>query len=313
MNRSHLLYGFFLFFFSGSIAQLVPSINENIPHLVTIGKNASLSFGDDDHKQAFFFAIPVSHKSSFYIRIYDPGTGGELDEQFGAFDTKTKFSFYGGSSVYSSCKGKDAPRLSEMPFGDELYSQVYGNEEKYDSSWHTIGPFNPSEGEYVESFDAYVIKVVAECISGNDGNLYNYFLSSSDSENIPIIASNAFTFEFTIRMDSDPKEVSHLYPFVDNDVQSIKFMNFDFDGADVTLFSRKRFSEDVSVSGDGVWLSSSHKIYESERESCLDIRVSNRSKENDGVVSVKNHYGEYLPFMSAPIGDFTFRNNFIIE
>ena len=39
-------------------SQPVPAKNENIPFLVTFGKNAPKSWGDDDHNQIIFFSVP---------------------------------------------------------------------------------------------------------------------------------------------------------------------------------------------------------------------------------------------------------------
>ena len=78
------------------ISQPVPTIEENIPYLVTFGSEGNISWGDDDHCQIFFFVIPSSYKLPFYIRVFDPDTGGKIDEMKSDFDTKTKFSVYGG-------------------------------------------------------------------------------------------------------------------------------------------------------------------------------------------------------------------------
>ena len=61
-------------------AQEVPSPQENIPYLVTFGMNSDHSWGDDDFSQTVFFSIPKSQTAPVYLRIYDPETGGELDE-----------------------------------------------------------------------------------------------------------------------------------------------------------------------------------------------------------------------------------------
>ena len=41
-----------------SIAQQVPAAEENIPFLVTFGKDGEKSWGDDDFSESFFFIIP---------------------------------------------------------------------------------------------------------------------------------------------------------------------------------------------------------------------------------------------------------------
>src|SRR5512133_3313002 len=80
-------------------AQAVPGKDENIPFLVTFGKEGKVSWGDDDFNQIFFFSIPKEFNQQFFIRVFDPDCGGEHDEIQGEFNTKTMFSVYGGKGA----------------------------------------------------------------------------------------------------------------------------------------------------------------------------------------------------------------------
>ena len=60
--------------------QAVPGKDENIPYLVTFGKNGETSWGDDDFYSVFFFTIPKDYNRQFYIKVFDPDNGGEIDE-----------------------------------------------------------------------------------------------------------------------------------------------------------------------------------------------------------------------------------------
>ena len=51
-----------------TFAQAVPGADENIPHLMTFGKEGKTSWGDDDFSQTFFFTIPKDYKEPFFIR-----------------------------------------------------------------------------------------------------------------------------------------------------------------------------------------------------------------------------------------------------
>ena len=81
--------------------QQVPSVSENLAYLTTFGKRASASWGDDDHCQTFFFYVPPEHENPVYIRVFDPETSGELDMKTAAFNTRTKFTVYGGQGAHS--------------------------------------------------------------------------------------------------------------------------------------------------------------------------------------------------------------------
>ena len=86
---------------SPAFSQPAPAADENIPYLVTFGGNASTSWGDDDFCQIFFCIIPPSQTNPVYIRVFDPDTGGDLDELKGDFNTVVSFSVYGGNGCWS--------------------------------------------------------------------------------------------------------------------------------------------------------------------------------------------------------------------
>ena len=83
-------------------AQPVPAIDQNFPYLVTFGNKADKSWGDDDFVQTFFFSVPVSCSQAVYIRVYDPEVGGKVDEMRGGFNTKTRYTVYGGAGAHSN-------------------------------------------------------------------------------------------------------------------------------------------------------------------------------------------------------------------
>ena len=89
------------------LAQPVPAPDENIPYLMTFGKNCPRSWGDDDFSQTFFFKIPTSYTDPFYIRVYDPDIGGDVDEinVNGDWNTTMSYTIYGGNEC---CSTEDA-------------------------------------------------------------------------------------------------------------------------------------------------------------------------------------------------------------
>ena len=84
---------------SDASSQAVPGKDENIPFLVTFGKDGETSWGDDDFFSIFFFTIPKDFSGQFYIKVFDPDVGGENDELQGVWNSKTMFSVYGGKGV----------------------------------------------------------------------------------------------------------------------------------------------------------------------------------------------------------------------
>lgn len=300
-------------------AQQVPGEEENIPFLMTFGKQGKTSDGDNDFSQTFFFKIPKDYKRPVFIRIFDPEIGGMYDEKFGVFNTKVKYTVYGGKGAYTQdpTKSKKKVGLAEKS-GNLIYTKTFSTSTTYDNKWFTIGPLNPSEAEYVPELDGYIFKIVTEGIAGDDGNLYRFFLTSNPAQNIPIEGGNAFTFEYSVRLYDSPNEVSHLYPYVDENVIAVKQHNFDWDNdGNILIYSIDKVGEKAIVSGDDQWKSSQHKITKDEKGSCLDFQIvksrTGAYKNNNVVFYVTNQYGEYLPFYSVPIGVFTPQRKITVE
>ena len=296
------------FLFIGIVKnQPVPAGDENIPYLMTFGPKAERSWGDDDFSQTFFFRIPKDFKDPIYIKVYDPDIGGSIDEINGVWDTKTTFSVYGGKECYTNKDAIETQPVGNYKSGNLLASKTFADDAKYDKSWYTFGPFNPTEGELVTKFDGYIFKIVADGITGDDGNLYRFYLSTSYSENKPIEGANAFTYEYSFRMWDDPNEVSHIYPYVDDKTISVKLSNFDWDDDGfIRTVSVARQGQMSKVSSQDEWVEDEFKILDEEHNKSLDIQfIKKRNppvRNNNVVVNVRNQYGELLPFFVIPIG-----------
>ena len=167
-------------------AQPIPSSEENIPYLVTFGSGSKTSWGDDDFCQIFFFTIPKDQKKPVFLRVYDPETGGTIDELKEVADTKTNISVYGGIGAYTHNDAQKEQPNGNFKSGIELARKTFTNQAEYNEKWYTFGPFNPAEGELVPEHGGYILKVVIQGMSGNDGNLYKLFLSQDPVNNIKV-------------------------------------------------------------------------------------------------------------------------------
>jgi hypothetical protein len=288
-------------------AQAVPAKEENIPFLVTFGKQSDISWGDDDFSQVFFFGCPVDFKEPFYIRVFDPECSGANDELKGDPSTTTKYSIYGGIGCIS---GKDATAIDpkgDYKSGNLLASRSFSQEKEFDNAWYTFGPFNPGDGEFYPKYGGIIFKIICEGIKGDDGNLYRYFISTSSSANYSVPGGNAFTFEYSFRLHSEPFQTSHVYPFIDDKVISVGQRNFDWDDDGfIKIFSVATIGEKMATSGDNSWATSVYIVKEKEKLKSLDVQFtkdSSRNVRNNNVVySMHNQYGELLPFYTVPIG-----------
>lgn len=300
-----LLSGIMTISITSTFGQSIPSFEENIPFLVTFGSESSTTWGDDDFSQVFFFVIPKTQVNPVFIRVFDPGTGGKYDEVKGTFNTKTKFSVYGGKGCITNKDARNTNPTGNYKSGNMLSTKMFTTQ--YDNAWYSFGPFNPTSGEYSAEYGGYIFKIIAQGISGDDGNLYRYYLSTSNTSNKDVQGSNAFTFEYSFRLHDSPNEVSHIYPYINNHVVSVKQGNFDWDyDGEFKIVTNTRLSIPLSKSGDGNWARSEHKVYSKEKESTFDIQMhknkSKPAKNNNITIYITNQYDEALPFYTVPIG-----------
>lgn len=289
-------------------AQPVPGVDENIPNLVTFGANAETYWGDDSFCQIIFFAIPKTYAEPIYIRVFDPDIGQDNDEIQGTWNTSTRFSVYGGKGSCSNQDARDVKLDGEYDSGAELDSKIFGNDVQYNLNWYTFGPFNPTEGEYLPADGGYVFKVIIEGVSGDDGNMYQLFLSSESETNHEVEGAFAYYFKYKFRMYDDVEQVSHIYPYInDTSTVYIKQSNFDWDQDGLILVrSVARPGTPMKISSDDNWAHSNFKIKEKEYHSSLDIRLIKNKKNkvinNNVVIRLENQDGEGLKLYSVPIG-----------
>lgn len=292
-----------------SYSQAVPGKDENIPFLVTFGKDGKTSWGDDDFNQIWFFTINRDFNQQFYIRVFDPDTGGENDEAKTDFNTRCLFSVYGGQGVnpdkYEASKGL----LSGLDYktGNLLASKVFDVDPEFDNKYYTFGPFNPSEGDFNPRWNAYVFKIICEGIRGDDGNLYRFFLSRSPEADIPIEGANAFTYEYTFRLWNNTKSVSHIYPYIDTGIVAIRQKNFDWDDdGGIIVVSRFREGMTQPISNEDNWEESRFTINPDEVGSSFDFQFHKKQeslvRNNNVVMTLENQRGDALQFYSSPIG-----------
>jgi hypothetical protein len=306
MYRYRILFIFFLLLSAGSgFAQQMPSVEENIPFMVTFSKEANKRWGDDDNVQTVFFAVPEGRKEPVYIRVFDPDCGGRNDEMHTAYNSKTRFSIYGGHGAHSDPDARKMHPSGNFKSGVQLASKVFGNDSTYDDKWFTFGPFNPVEGELQPEYGGYLFKLVVEGLQGDDANLYKLFLSSQKDRNNSIEGGNAFAYEYCFRTNNPVGSVAHIYPFVGKNVISIKLNLFDYDEEGVIrIISSTRRSDFATISNDGEWSETLFKIAPEENNTSLDIQLIKRKplQSNNMTLFVTDQYGTSLPFYAVPIG-----------
>jgi len=288
-------------------AQPVPAQDENIPFLMTFGKQADGGWGDDDYSQTFFFKIPAEYTNPIYIKVFDPETGGQHDEINGVWNTRTTYEIFGGEGCLTDEDAQETDPIGNYKSGNLLAFKAFEQDERYDNSWYPFGPFNPTEGEWSEQESGYIFKIIVEGVSGDDGNLYRFFLSTDGQENRPVEGANAFAYEYSFRMHDNPNEVSHIYPYVDEATIKVVQNNFDWDlDGYFRIVSVARKGQISKVSNENVWETDEFQILEGESNSSLDFQFIKRMdppiRNNNVVVNIRNQYDEAMKFYVIPIG-----------
>jgi len=304
MKKIHLLI-VALLFSATLFSQVMPSVEENISFLVTFSKSSDRSWGDDDNIQIYFFSVPEAVKVPFYIRVFDPDNGGQYDENRGGFNSKTKFSVYGGIGAHSNRDAIQPDPVRNFKSGVLLNTKTFGEDKITDNGWYTFGPFNALEGELQPELRGYIFKLVVEGLDGDDGNLYKIGLSSDKKNNVKLEGGNIFTYEYCFRTSDKELNTCHLFPFITQDITAVKVNTFDFDEEGIIrIVSKDKRGEEIQPSGDGKWDASEHKITKLEINTSLDIQFIKRKPINNNniVVYLTNQYGVAMPFFTAPIG-----------
>ncbi len=291
-------------FFSKVSGQVTPSTFENIECLLTFGQSSTPSWGDDDHVQIHFFAIPETETKPIYIRVFDPSTGGALDTPNGPFNTKTSFTIYGGKGAYSIKEARSINPKKNFDKGVIIDRKTFYNEDKFDQKWYSFGPINPKEGEFSKEMKAYIFKVICKGGVGNDGNAYKYALSYDSKSLVPVEGGNAFTYEMCFRLKKGKNQTAHVYPFINKNVISVQQYNFDADNdIDMRLTSVTKKLNFVKESPNGKWSTSKHLIDEGEKNTSIDFQLIKKTDDyNDMTIYFLNQYNEAVPFFSSPIG-----------
>ena len=289
---------------SNLMAQRVPNEVENIDFLVTFSKDSPMSWGDDDYTQTFFFVVPLSFTEPVYLRVFDPDIGGKHDEGKGEYNSMTKYSIYGGKGAHSDPDAQEIDPIGNFKSGILLATKTFKDEERYDDQWYTFGPFNPTAGELDPVVKGRVFKIICEGVKGDDGNLYRYFFSLDPTQNIAVEGANSFTYEYSFRLPQESKIISHIYPFIDEDVISITQHNFDFDyDGEIVIYSATKNRHKMARSPNLGWAYSTHDITEEEQNTTIDIQILKHGRVNNNMVFyLRNQYNKAIPFFTIPIG-----------
>jgi large repetitive protein len=222
--------------------------------LVNYGPEQSIREGDDDFQQIIFIRIAATYRDSLYIRAFDIDCGGDIDLSFGAWNTETRLTLYGGQGAFSAASLQKAkPLQADRDAGKVIASATFGENRELNNSWHNFAHIAPVDGEKIGDYTYF--KLVVQGLSGNDANAFDIRLSSSPTMNVTPTVVGLFSYSPTLRLRKDENVASITFS-VPEHAKSITINNFDLAGAVVQLVTAFRSNLPVLSSGQGEWAKS---------------------------------------------------------
>ncbi|MCF8264122.1 MAG: PKD domain-containing protein, partial [Melioribacteraceae bacterium] len=229
---------------------------------VTYGPSAATKEGDNDHYQIIFFKVPTELADSFFVRIYDADVGDRNDTRFGDFDSRTRFSLYGGAGTYSKIFG-DTSLITEMKTSGKLIkTEEFGNDPFKDNKWYNFQTLKAPDGESIDGFSYF--KLIVEGISGDDANIFDLTISTDEKKNILPNNSEIFSFYPSIRLPN--KGIyAELRFFVNENIDAVTVHNFDLASANLNVVTPFRSNLAIPSSRQDEWLEGTVEIQNNEK------------------------------------------------
>ncbi|MCE1189774.1 MAG: PKD domain-containing protein, partial [Ignavibacteria bacterium] len=278
------------------IAFLAPAaLAQESYKLITFGKDAPKTEGDDNNYQVIFFSVPATVHDTLFLRLFDADCGGAHDQKIGEWNTTTSFALFGGQEAYNSELQKNM-----YPSRDVLYGGVKIHEEKYginpliDNEWVTHSKFVVAQGALIDG--NYVFKLVITGETGDDGNAFDVFVSSSAAKNDPVAGVQFFSYSPTIRVDKRHADPEVRFRTFSN--PNIELGNYDAASAPIYLETPVRSKISLLSSTDGNWLATSIQLNEFElNNTCALVIGKGQEMPNDITLFARETGGQYLPIL----------------
>lgn len=268
------------------------------PLLVTYGLKAPVHEGDPDHRQLVRFTVPKAYRGKLFVRVFDADTEGRYDEQFGIFDTRTRFAVYSASSEFEAGLSRDQDGfLKEQPAGHMLAETTIGGDADYDDKWVTL--FEIDTGSTAPNGGDRAFFLLIEGIRGDDGNLFDVAVSTRTDENISPAKLRLFSLMPTVRVP-DEDRLTELRFRTPAGSQTLNIGSFDTSKGLVFLSNRFR-SIPLNSGQQGEWVNSRISLHKSEKDAVSAITFGGgREIPNDITFYVADSDGRPLPINLPP-------------
>lgn len=279
------------------IILIQPSWAQKSTTLITYGSDASSIEGDDDFKQIIFFTIPkTTQRDSLYLRIFDPDVGGAWDQQYGEWDSQTRFRLYGGKGAYTAPTVQTPfPKEEDRLAGNLITDITFGVDKFSDNKWFTFASFIPTQGEEVDGNN--VFKLVVEGVDGNDGNIFEVVVSIYPKRNELPKGLQIINYCPTISLPEIGVHAELRFSIPQN-VHEITVHNFDLVGAKMDVQTRFRSGLTITSSEQGKWAEDKVVLEKHETGEFAAITYEGGYEiPNDATFYVTDKNGKTLPIL----------------
>jgi len=274
------------FIFDPVFAYDLPINNSTDQYFCIFGLRGSRFDGTDkaDPGQVIYFDVPENQTSELIIDVFDPDTGGKLDQKdFGNENWETIFQF----AVY----GKEDGLLAKKRFSESL---------DYDRAYYRFGPYPKEMGKKINGF--YRFELVASpvktlILKSDDLNLFRVRVYPEDVE--------ASSKKISLRLASNKNDEMCFYPEIPARESEIIVENYDLDpdGGEVRLYdplTQKNYP--IYNSGSGVWAQTTVQISASDEPRRLEYIITKKTQQyGNASIRVKDRQGHVLPIYYSQI------------
>lgn len=287
-----LLY--FFFYTSPVFTQPLPYNDQNIPSLFISAKEAPQDLGDDDHIQVLYYFIPESSTDKFFLWLLDPCCDPTSDPVKGNANSHFSYRIYGGTEV-----GRPM-NYNETHSGILLYDTIFGKGKLN----HYIFPAMESwKGEHIPPMQGNLFKIVIEGLTGDDGNNYKLFFSSSKEKMIRPAGCKIFFNDLTFMLPEESHKKAQLEISIPYRASGISLSNFDMENCgQILLFSEVREGQKIRPAKNDQYSSALLKIFSEEKgkELILVVIPDPEAIESDKYTSfswiIENIEGDDITF-----------------
>lgn len=263
-------------------------------YYINYGPDAIISEGDDDYFSIYYIKIPCHIEETLYLKIFDMDCGRDFDQQMGNWNTSTQYSLYAGdfSTEFVNVWSRDFEN-SYMHEGTLIAEKTVGWTAPLSNYWYPFAALNVKDGKQIG--DYYIFKLVIQTTFGDDGNVYDLFVSSDRETNEIVEGVDIYSLKTTFRLSND-RMLNHFAFSLPPESNELNLYNFDNDGVRFTFSTHFREGIPLASSKQGQWKQNRIKLNKYEVGTFSHVEFFNSgNRRNDITMYVLDEYHQPIP------------------